>query len=483
MVGVYDEPRSTSQKHLLGRRLSRAMLSMGLHKIKKGLNLPIAGEPEQRIHQAAQPTRVALLADDYVGMKPTMHASAGDDVRRGQVLFEDKKTPGVRYTAPASGQVTAIHRSERRALLSVVIQLDSAELGGRGETAQFSSYSRQHPSSLGADQVTELLLESGLWTSLRARPFSGVADPRQRPRSIFVTASDSNPLAPSVDAVVEGKEAHFERGLHAMARLTDGPVYVCKMAGSKVKAPSGGRFVEEEFSGPHPAGTAGVHIHTIDPVDRGKLVWHLNYQDTITIGRLFESGVLDLETVVSLAGPSVRRPRLLRTRVGASTDDLVVRELQEGKNRVISGAVISGRAASGEIFGYLGRYHHQVSVIQENRAQEFLGWLSPGADTFSTVNTFVSALLPGKKFRFSSSLHGSDRAMVPIGMYERVMPMDILPTFLLRALLVSDVEQAEQLGCLELDEEDLALCTFVCPSKVEYGPLLRQVLTMIEKEG
>lgn len=456
---------------------------MGLHRIKKGLDLPIAGEPEQRIHQAAQPTRVALLADDYVGMKPTMHVSVGDDVRRGQVLFDDKKTPGVRYTAPAAGRVTAIHRGERRALLSVVVQLDSAESGGRGETVQFSSYSGQHPGSLRSEQVKELLIESGLWTSLRARPFSRVADPQLRPRSIFVTASDSNPLAPSVDAVLEGKEAHFERGLHAVAQLTDGPVYVCKMAGSKVKAPTGGRFIEEEFTGPHPAGDAGVHIHRIDPVDRGKLVWHLDYQDTIAIGRLFESGALDAETVVSLAGPSVTRPRLLRTRLGASTDDLVARELQNGENRVISGAVLSGRAASGDIFGYLGRYHHQISVIPEDRAQEFLGWLSLGVDKFSTVNTFISALLPGKKFRFSSAVNGSDRAMVPIGMYERVMPMDILPTFLLRALLVSDIERAEQLGCLELDEEDLALCTFVCPSKVEYGPLLRQVLTMIEKEG
>ena len=457
---------------------------MGLHRIKKGLDLPIAGEPDQRlIHQAEQPARVALLADDYVGMKPTMHVSAGDDVRRGQVLFEDKKTPGVRYTAPAAGRVTAIHRGERRALLSVVIQLDSAELGGRGETVQFSSYSGRHPSSLGSDNVKELLIESGLWTSLRARPFSRVADPQLRPRSIFVTASDSNPLAPSVDAVLAGKEAHFERGLHAVAQLTDGPVHVCKMAGSKVKAPAGTRFIEQEFAGPHPAGAAGVHIHRIDPVDRGKLVWHLNYQDTIAIGRLFESGALEVETVVSLAGPSVRRPRLLRTRLGAPTDELVARELQNGENRVISGPVLSGRAAAGEVFGYLGRYHHQISVIPESRGREFLGWLSPGADKFSTVNVFVSKLLPGAKFRFSSSTNGSDRAMVPIGMYERVLPMDILPTFLLRALLVSDVERAEQLGCLELDEEDLALCTFVCPSKVEYGPLLRQVLTTIEKEG
>ena len=256
---------------------------MGFHRIKNGLDLPIAGEPEQRIHQAAPPARVALLADDYVGMRPTMHVSVGDDVRRGQVLLEDKKTPGVRYTAPAAGRVTAIHRGERRALLSVVIQLDSAELGGRGETVQFSSYRGQHPSSLGSDNVKELLIESGLWTSLRARPFSRVADPQLRPRAIFVTASDSNPLAPSVDAVLDGREAHFERGLHAVAQLTDGPVYVCKMAGSRVKAPAGASFIEEEFAGPHPAGTAGVHIHRIDPVDRGKLVWHLNYRDTAVL--------------------------------------------------------------------------------------------------------------------------------------------------------------------------------------------------------
>lgn len=456
---------------------------MGLHRIKKGLDLPIAGEPEQRIHQAVQPLRVALLADDYVGMKPTMRVSAGDDIRRGQVLFEDKKTAGVRYTAPAAGRVAAVHRGERRALLSVVIQLDGAELAGRGDTVQFSSYSGQHPSSLSPGDVKELLLESGLWTSLRARPFSRVADPELRPRSIFVTASDSNPLAPSVDAVLDGKEAHFERGLHALAQLTDGPVYVCKMAGSKVKAPAGPRFIEEEFAGPHPAGSAGVHIHYIDPVGRGKLVWQADYQDTIAIGRLFESGELEAETVVSLAGPSVTRPRLLRTRLGASTDDLVARELENGENRVISGPVLSGRAAAGEIFGYLGRYHHQISVIPEGREQEFLGWLSPGADKFSTVNAFASKLMRRAKFRFSSSTNGSDRAMVPIGMYERVMPMDILPVFLLRALITSDVERAEQLGCLELDEEDLALCTFVCPSKVEYGPLLRQVLTTIEKEG
>ena len=456
---------------------------MGLHRIKKGLNLPITGAPEQQIATTSQPRHVALIADDYVGMKPTTHVAVGDDVRRGQLLFEDKKNPGVRFTAPASGQITAIHRGERRAVQSVVIQLDSAESAGGGETVSFSSFTGRSPGELDRGQVKELLIESGLWTALRGRPFGRVADPEKTPRSIFVTAADTNPLAPKVDAALAGKQESFERGLQALAKLTDGPVYVCKSPGSSVSAPSGGRFAVEEFSGPHPAGTVGVHIHYLDPVDAEKLVWHVNYQDVAAIGKLFGSGELDVDRVVSLAGPSVTRPRLLATRIGASTDELVERELSNGENRVISGSVLAGRIASGEVFGYLGRYHHQISVIPEQRGQEFLGWLTPGADSYSTINTFVSKLIPGKKFSLGTSTNGSDRAMVPIGMYERVMPMDVMPTFLLRALLVSDIEGAQQLGCLELDEEDLALCTFVCPSKVEYGPLLRGVLTTIETEG
>ena len=456
---------------------------MGLHRIRKGLNLPIAGAPTQEVEAADQPRHVALVADDYVGMKATMHVAAGDDVRRGQLLFEDKKNPDVRFTAPGSGRVMAIHRGERRALQSVVIQLDRAELSGGGENVSFSSYTGRSPGELERGQVTELLIESGLWTALRGRPFGRVADPEKTPRAIFVTAADTNPLAPSVDVALAGKQESFERGLEALAKLTDGPVYVCKSTGSSVSAPSGGRFAVEEFSGPHPAGTVGVHIHYLDPVDAEKFVWHANYQDVAAIGKLFATGELDFSRVISLAGPSVKRPRLLATRVGASTAGLVERELSNGENRVISGSVLAGRIASGEVFGYLGRYHHQISVIPEERARTFLGWLTPGANSYSTVNTFVSKLVPGKKFGLGSSTNGSDRAMVPIGMYERVMPMDIMPTFLLRALLVNDIEGAQQLGCLELDEEDLALCTFVCPSKAEYGPLLRGVLTSIEQEG
>ena len=456
---------------------------MGLHKTRKGLDLPISGRPEQVIAAAPQPSRVALVADDYVGMKPTMHVAAGDDVRRGQLLFDDKKTPRVRYTSPASGKVTAINRGARRALQSVVIQLDPSELAGGSDSVEFSSYQGTPPSALSREQVADLLIESGLWTAIRARPFNRVADPDKTPRSVFVTAVDTNPLAPVVDTVLEGRHDDFGRGLRALARLTDGPVYVCKGADSRVPVPLDSPFHEERFAGPHPSGTVGFHIHRLDPVDRNKLIWHANYQDVAAIGKLFATGRLDVERVIALAGPAARRPRLLRTRLGASTDDLTSNELHEGETRVVSGSVLSGRSASGPIFGYLGRFDHQVSLLTEGRKREFLGWLSPGMHKYSTVNTFVSKLLPGKRFDFTTSRNGSDRAMVPIGMYERIMPMDLLPTFLLRSLMVGDIEKAEELGCLELAEEDLALCSFVCPSKVEYGPLLRNVLTTIEKEG
>ncbi|MFQ5790628.1 MAG: Na(+)-translocating NADH-quinone reductase subunit A [Acidobacteriota bacterium] len=459
---------------------------MGLHKTKKGLRLPILGEPAQTVESHRSPRRVALVADDYPGMRPTMHVQVGDDVKRGQSLFEDKKISGVHYTSPGAGKVLAIHRGERRVLQSVVIELSRSELEGRAggaEETSFRSFSGKHPRGMSGEEVRELLSQSGLWTALRARPFGHVADPAGKPHSLFVTAMDTNPLAPSVETVLEARHGDFERGLFAVSRLTDGPVFVCTAPASAVPVPQYERIRREEFDGPHPAGTVGVHIHWLDPVDRSKTVWHVNYQDVIAIGRLFQTGRLHLDRVISLAGPAVKKPRLIRTRLGASTDELTEGELEEGENRVISGSVFSGRKASGEVYGYLGRYHHQISVVAEDRERHFLGWLGPGLDKFSVVNAFFSKLLPGKKLAFTTSTNGSPRAIVPIGAYEKVMPMDLMPTFLLRALLMSDVERAEELGCLELDEEDLGLCTFVCPGKNDYGPYLRQVLTTIEKEG
>ena len=459
---------------------------MGLHKIKKGLDLPISGQPAQAIADAAAARSVALLGADYVGMKPTMLVAEGDIVQRGQPLFKDKKTPGVQFTAPGAGKVMAIHRGERRAFQSLVIELAEDERSsalGQGSQVRFESFTAKDVASLDRQSVQALLLESGLWTALRARPYGKTANPEQTPHSIFVTAIDSNPLAPEPGVVLKGREEEFKRGLAAVGKLTEGRVYVCRKAGDSIPVPSDGKFRGEEFQGPHPSGTAGLHIHLLDPVDRGKVVWYLGYQDVVAVGHLFATGELDLGRIVSVAGPVVRQPRLLRTRLGASTDDLVEESLLDGNHRILSGSVLSGRQASGEIHGFLGRYHNQVSALAEDTRREFLGWLAPGSKKFSATSAFVSAFMPKQKFALTTTTNGSDRAMVPIGLYEKVMPMDLLPTFLLRSLFVQDMEKAEELGCLELVEEDLALCTFVCPGKTDWGRYLRDALTTIEKEG
>ena len=451
---------------------------MALHVVKKGLDLPVTGVPEQVIESGSSPRRVAILADDFHGLKPSFRVQPGDIVRRGQTLFEDKKTPGVLFTAPCAGTVTAIHRGERRAFQSIVI-----EPGGSGEQIAFQTFTGESPATYDRSAAQELLVESGLWTAFRTRPFTRVPALDSVPYAIFVTAIDTNPLAADVDTVVGERLADMEAGLLLLGKLTDGKVHFCKKAGGALQPTSASGVTVQEFEGPHPAGTPGLHIHLIAPVGHNRTVWHIGIQDVLAIGRLFRTGELDTERVIALAGPVVKRPRLLKVQMGASLDDLTANELEEGENRVISGSILSGRKASGEIFGYLGRHHVQVSALKEDRERVFLGWMDPGADKFSVVSAFLSSLIPDKKFNLTTTTNGGARAMVPIGTYERVMPFDILPTFLLRSLVVDDIEEAEVLGCLELDEEDLALCTFVCPSKYDFGPILRRNLNTIEKEG
>jgi Na+-transporting NADH:ubiquinone oxidoreductase subunit A len=445
-------------------------------RLKKGLDLPLAGEPLQAIEGEKLPRSVALLGPDYVGMKPQFKVAVGDRVKLGQPVFTDKKTPGVRYTSPGAGTVKSIHRGEKRLFLSVVIELEGEE----EET--FPAFSGKDLASLDRKTAVDVLLESGLWTALRSRPFGRVADPARVPRSIFVTAMDSNPHAPSMKKVLEGREDDFSEGLKVVAALTDGKVYVCTDPETTVPAPLGRSIETVVFDGPHPAGNAGTHIHFLDPVGRSGVVWHIDAQDVAAIGALFTTGRLDVGRVVSLAGPAVRRPRLVRTRIGAGLHELVEGELKEGRNRIISGSVVSGYTAAGPL-DYLGRYHRQVSALAEAGERRVLGWLRPGRDLFSVKNIFLSSLLGKKSFAFTTELHGDMRPIVPVGSYEKVMPLDILPTFLLKALAVNDVEEAEALGCLELVEEDLALCTLVCPSKIDHGANLRRTLTTMEKEG
>lgn len=452
---------------------------MSVHRITKGLDLPLAGAPTRVVEPRAV-SRVALVASDYVGLKPTLRVGVGERVARGQALFEDRRTPGARFTAPATGVVSAIHRGERRALQSIVI--DVAADDSPATQLAFASYTGRDPASLDGAAVEALLVESGLWVALRERPFGRVARPGRRPRSIFVTAIDTRPHAPPPDIAIAGRDDDMRRALAALAKLTDGMVYVCSDADLQRCVPADARIRVERFSGPHPAGLAGTHIHMLDPVGAGSTVWYVGYQDALAIGRLFASGELDVERIVSLAGPPVAHPHLIRARLGASTDQIVDGVMLGPDVRVISGSVLDGRAARGDVHGYLGRYHLQIAVLAEGRERELFGWFAPGRDKFSLWRV-VAGAFARDGLALTTTSNGSVRPMVPIGAYERVMPLDILPTFLLRALLTQDVERAEALGALELEEDDVALCTLVCPAKLEYGPLLRRMLTTLEAES
>lgn len=443
--------------------------------IKKGLDLPIAGTPSQVINDGVAVTKVALLGEEYVGMRPTMHVRVGDEVKKAQVLFEDKKNPGVLFTSPVCGKVIEVNRGAKRVLQSVVIEVSG------DDQVTFNKFEANQLASLDRDAVKTQLVESGLWTALRTRPFSKVPAIDSHTKAIFVTAMDTNPLAADPSVIINEQSEAFIAGLDVLSALTEGKVYVCKK-GTSLPRSSQKNVEEHVFDGPHPAGLAGTHMHFLYPVNAENVAWSINYQDVIAFGKLFLTGELYNERVVSLAGPVVNHPRLLRTVMGASLDELTNNELMPGEVRIISGSVLSGVQASGP-HAYLGRYHLQVSVLREGREKEFLGWATPGKNRFSVTRSFLGHLFKGQLFNMTTTTNGSDRAMVPIGNYEKVMPLDMEPTLLLRDLCAGDTDNAQRLGALELDEEDLALCTFVCPGKYEYGAILRDCLDKIEKEG
>lgn len=443
-------------------------------KIRKGLDLPITGGPKQTIEDGPKIRSVAVVGFDYHGMKPTMAVQVGDRVKLGQEIFSDKKTPGVIFTAPASGTVAAIHRGAQRVFQSLVIDVEG------DEAVEFARYAESQLSGISRQQVRDNLVNSGLWTALRTRPYSKTPSPASTPSSLFITAMDTNPLAADPAQIIAAKKQAFANGLTLLARLLDGKVHVCYGAGDIPKG-QGANIEYHQFGGLHPAGNAGTHIHFLDPVSSKKTVWTIGYQDVIAVGELFITGRLPVERIISLAGPQVSQPRLLRTRLGANLDELTAGQLLPGESRVISGSVFGGRHG-GSAVRYLGRFHNQVSVLLEGRERSLLHYLRLGFKSYSVLPIYISKFL-GQKFSFTTSTNGSERAMVPVGSYEKVMPLDILPTQLLRSLIVGDTETAQKLGCLELDEEDLALCTFVCPGKYEYGPILRNNLTRIENEG
>jgi Na+-transporting NADH:ubiquinone oxidoreductase subunit A len=445
-------------------------------KIKKGLDLPITGAPEQVIKDTKSVKRVAVLGEDYVGMKPTMLVEEGDKVALGQPLFTDKKNPGVQFTAPAAGTVSAINRGHRRKLVSVVIDIEG------DDAIEFKRYSAQELNNLQRQDVVDNLVNSGLWTALRVRPFSKVPAIDATTKALFITAIDTHPLSPDPSVIIKANNEAFNQGIEVLSHLSEGKVFVCTGDKADFTVKTGGKVEQHVFSGVHPAGLPGTHIHFLHGATVANPAWYIGYQDVIAVGKLFTEGKLFTDRVIAIGGPKATHPRLVNTRMGADLNELLQGEVAAGDVRRISGSVFGGFSAAGQR-AFLGRYHNQVSLLAEGREKEFFGWIMPGSDKFSVTRTFVSHLMPSKKFDFTTTTGGSERAIMPIGTYEQVMPLDILATQLLRALVTRDTDTAQQLGCLELDEEDLALLTFVCPGKYEYGPILRDVLTTIEKEG
>ncbi|MCK8046019.1 Na(+)-translocating NADH-quinone reductase subunit A [Shewanella sp. 1CM18E] len=443
--------------------------------IKKGLNIPIAGEPKQAIEDTKSSTHVALLGEEYIGLKPTMLVEVGDTVQKGQALFEDKKTPGVIYTAPASGKIVAINRGERRLFQSIIIECNNDAPKTFASSKAFNELSRE--------DIQAKLVESGLWTALRTRPFSKVPQLDSSPAGIFVSAMDTNPLAAEPRLIIAEQSEAFAAGLQVLSQLTNGKVHLCQDSGESLPGHDLAKVSNHFFAGVHPAGIVGTHIHFVLPASLERPVWHLGYQDVIAYGKLFLTGELYTDRVVALAGPDVINPRLIRVQAGAKLSEIVAGEIKEGNSRVVSGSVLSGHTASGA-HDFLGRFNNQISVLQEDAKHQVLPWVRGGSQKFSITRAVTSRLKGAKQlFNFTTHTGGSARAMMAYGQLDRIMPLDILPTLLVRDLVVRDTDEAQLLGALELDEEDLALCTFVCPGKYDFGKELRACLEIIEREG
>ena len=448
-------------------------------RIKKGLNIPINGSPTEEIVDSTRSRSVAILGNDYVGMKPTMLVEEGDRVKLGQALFEDKKNPGVIFTSPAGGKVESINRGDRRVLQSVVIEVEQEE-----ETEEFNRYSEDELDKTNPAEIRSQLIKSGSWTAFRTRPYSKIPGVEDIPNNIFISLLDTQPLSPNPEIITNLNTDNFNFGLKVLKRLVDCPIHISTGPNSNLDLPEDDQVIKHIFSGPHPAGLVGTQMHYISPASLSNINWTIGYQDVIAIGAQFRTGKVFVERIVSLAGPQVNEPKYLKTRLGACTDEVTAGQLTQRENRVISGSVISGREALGP-YAYLGRYHNQISVVAEpnSKDREFMNWLTPGPRKFSKIPLFLSSLFPKKLYKFKALMNGSDRPIVPIGVYEEVLPLNFLPAMLLRNIVLMDTEKIQALGGLELDEEDLSLCSFVCPGKYDFGSLLRAGLTKIEVEG
>lgn len=447
---------------------------MGTFKIRQGRDIKLLGEARPEIVNVALPSTVALQPADFKGIKAKVVVKPGDAVKVGTAVIVDKHHPEVKIASPVSGKVKSVNRGEKRVLLEVVIETD-----GRQEAEQFRRYNDQEIQNLTHEVIIQQILQAGLWPVIRQRPFTKIAHPTDKPKSIFVHAMNTDPLAADMDVVLQGKEKEFQAGLEVLRKLTDGKTHLCIKVGAKSTALIDAKNVHvHRFSGPHPAGNVSTHIHHVDPISRGQIVWYVGAQDVIQIGNLFLTGRYVPERTVAVVGEGATDKAHFRTIVGASVASL----LKGSKDSMccISGSVLSGREVSPN--GYIHYYDTQLTVIPRGGERKLLGWLAPGFDKYTFSKTFASAFLPEKKSSLDTDRNGSDRAIVLNNIYDHLVPLDIMTYFLLKAVISGDVEEAEKLGILECDEEDFALCTFACPSKTDVGGIIKEGLDLIEKE-
>ena len=436
----------------------------------------MAGAAEKTWLPEALPKTVAIQPTDFRGLKPRLVVRVDDHVKVGSPVLCDKQIEGLKVVSPVSGRVAAINRGAKRALLSIVIESD-----GLQDHALFRAVKPEEIASLTYQDTVQILLDGGLWPVVRQRPFSKIADPAHKPKSIFIHAMTTEPLAPDLDFILDDQKEDFQTGLNILRRLTDGPVHLCIARDSQSKALREAKGVEiQEFAGPHPAGNVSTHIYHVDPLNKGEIVWYIEAQDVPRVAHLFLKGAYTGQRVVAVTGDGAVKRGYARTLVGAQIKPLLGDSSLEGQ-RCLSGSVLTGANAGAD--GFLRFYDAQITVIPEGGRREFLGWLKPGADKYTFSKAFVSAFLPEREVSLDTDENGSHRAIVMNHIYDEYIPLDIMVYFLVRAVLSENIEEAEALGILECDEEDFALCSFACPSKVNVGAIIRQGLDLIEKEG
>ena len=444
-------------------------------RLKKGLNIHLLGDAD-KVYASTKPTEKYVVKPiDFHGLMPKLCVKVGDKVKAGTPLFYDKYNEKINFCSPISGAVTDIVRGEKRKIMEVVIKADTEIVYEQFTTASADSLSRE--------QIIEAMLKAGIWPFVRQKPYDIIANPADMPKAIFISTFSTAPLAIDNDFVLYGMDELFQKGLDYIVKLSSGKTHLNTDGNtnpSKVFSAAKGVQINK-VSGPHPAGNVGVQIHQIDPINKGDVVWYLHPQDVIAIARLFTVGKYDVSRIVALCGSQIQKPRYYRSIAGACISNLLNENTKDGKSRIISGDILSGTQINPD--GCLGFYDSQLTVVPEGDEAEFLGWILPGLHKFSASKTFLSWLFPSKKYNLDTNMHGEERAYVMTGEYEKVLPMDIYPTHLIKAIMIEDVELMENLGIYEVSPEDLALCEFVCTSKIEVQSIIRQGLDLVRKEN